>query len=158
MLLENATQTRCHLPTDRFPNELMNYLTNYCKSYFVQFGQTRIFLIAVYDHSKAATEQLEKSPSGFSHWYQSKGTLDSIWKASNRLIMQPQARPLTGRGLPHSGFLRHLFDLIESKIDAECGHLETRPFNVWKGMCSSWRESEWQTSNLICRSIATFPT
>jgi hypothetical protein len=34
-------------------NELINYLINYHKSYFVQFGQTRVFLIAVYEHSKA---------------------------------------------------------------------------------------------------------
>jgi hypothetical protein len=32
---------------------------NYRKSYDVQFGQTRVFLIAVCEHSKAAAGRLE---------------------------------------------------------------------------------------------------
>jgi hypothetical protein len=57
--------------------QLINYLINYRKSYFVQFGQTRVFLIAVYEHSKAAMGQLEKPRSGFPLWYQSNKMLES---------------------------------------------------------------------------------
>ncbi len=41
------------------PYWISKYLINYCKSYLVQFEQTRVFSIAVYDHNKAATGQLE---------------------------------------------------------------------------------------------------
>jgi len=40
-------------------NKQIYYLINYCKSYLAQFGQTKVFLIAVYEHSKAATGRLE---------------------------------------------------------------------------------------------------
>jgi len=56
------------------------YLINYCKSYFVQFGKTRVFLIAVYEHSKAATGRLENPRSGLSLWYQSNRMLGLIGK------------------------------------------------------------------------------
>jgi hypothetical protein len=40
--------------------EYINYLINYHKSYYVRFGQTRVFLIAMCEHSKAAAGRLEK--------------------------------------------------------------------------------------------------
>ena len=41
---------------------------NYHKSYYVQFGQTRVFLIAVCEHSKAAAGRLERPQCGLSLW------------------------------------------------------------------------------------------
>jgi hypothetical protein len=58
----------------------INYLINYHKSYHVRFGQTRVFLIAVCEHSKAAAGQLENPQSGFSLWYQSNRTPGSSGK------------------------------------------------------------------------------
>jgi len=46
----------------------INYLINYRKSYYVQFGQTRVFLIAVCEHSKAVVGRLEKPQGDISLW------------------------------------------------------------------------------------------
>jgi hypothetical protein len=61
-------------------HKLINYLINYRKSYYVQFGQTRVVLIAVCEHSKAPVGRLEKPQSGLSLWYQSNGTAGSSGK------------------------------------------------------------------------------
>ncbi len=59
---------------------IINYLINYRNSYYVQFGQTRVFLIALCEHSKAAAGRLERPRCGLSLWCQSNRTLGSIGK------------------------------------------------------------------------------
>jgi hypothetical protein len=72
--------------TSYVDDKKINYLINYHKSYHVQLGQTRVFLIAVCEHSKAAAGRLEKPQSGLkprsglSLWYQSNRDLGSIGK------------------------------------------------------------------------------
>ena len=87
------------------------------------------------------------------------------WKASNRLIVHPQAHfPPTGRVLHQSGFRSRLFDFNKLTMAAGCGRfLVKNPFiddwlDSWKRVCSSWRGREWRWSDLICCSTATIPS
>jgi hypothetical protein len=52
--------TICQMLQKSLSDELIIYLINYRKSYYVQVGQTRVFLIAMCEHSKATAGRLEK--------------------------------------------------------------------------------------------------
>ncbi len=83
------------------------------------------------------------------------------WKASNRLIVQPQAHfPLLGEcclSLASEGAC--LFNRLT--MAAGCGlFLVKNPFiddwlESWKRVCSSWHVKKWRWSDLICCSTAT---